>query len=772
MRLRRREFLKYGTLGLAAAGLAPRSLFSSTFTPAVSSPSSLLRSQLLNSNFPFPYDDRFFACAERIYNVRPAGIGQAGSMASLNLVPAPGKKLDIKVLTAETLDGLSSPKDVFTFYGVENILDMELSAGEIPRLFYQVLYREGSGSWQALFPKSVKLPTTPLDNGGEIKVLLIADDHTFDDGDYDVPPNLRGSKLSGDYVNELLRGIRFNPAEVLGTPLGALKNGLCLANTLRYIMANEEPDLVINLGDTNGIGAGYKWQGLGLPTVGLTDKDYDYISYVLWLRMRKMYSAITPHVPMYIAQGNHDGEEQWNPLRFRARDWRGRLFAMPDDKTYPEGGHPDGLYYAFSWGSDRQYRGGARFIVLHTTAFTGDAYPKTPEGWTLGEGQRQWFERMVKLEEKHWVFACQHHALGGWPAGSAEQDKSMAYGRGPLFTREDYLPYADADLVEQVKLTDLGRENGLRAFLYGHDHIFFNKKIGEPSHNKEMLAVCCGSTKYMGEAGWWKDPFWVKNYGTYWGPSPQFWGPPGITRLTIRKDEAVFDYLATALTWYSNHPPDAGIGTLLATRKLVNPPPALTIETNALDFQAVEGRKCPPPQVLRIRNSGGGALRYELKTDTPWLGIFRAKDESWGEWDEVKISPRSKSLAEGSYQGKITIVSNDTSGPPREVRVRLTVGPPVPYPPQDFRGARTTGSDGSTTDILLTWKPNPQNKKVRSYRLHTVDDNGIATQFAEVSRRTFSFLFRNAGRAKPHRFALAAVDNRNLEGQKTYTLVP
>jgi 3',5'-cyclic AMP phosphodiesterase CpdA len=772
MRLRRREFLKYGSLSLAAAGLIPRWLWSSTFSPAASSTSSLLKSQLFNTDTPFPYDGRFFACAERIYNVRPAGGGEAGSKASLNLVLAPGKKLDIKILTAETQAGLSSTNDVSTFYGVEDILDAELSAGDIPRLYYQVLYREGSGSWLALFPKSVKLPTNALESGGEIKVLLIGDDHTFDDGDYTVPPEYKAAKLSGEYVNDILRGIRFNPGEPLRTSAESLRNGFCLAQSLRYIMASEDPDLVINLGDTTGIGAGYKWQGLGLPTVGLTDKDYDYISYVLWLRMRKMYSAITPHVPMYIAQGNHDGEEQWNPLRFRARYWRSRLFAMPDDKTYPEGGHPDGLYYAFSWGSDAAYRGGARFIVLHTTAFTGDAYPKTPEGWTLGEAQRQWFERTVKLGEKHWVFACQHHALGGWPAGSSEQDKSMAYGRGPLFTHHDYLPYADPDLVEQVKLTNLGSENGLRAILYGHDHIYFQKKLAEPSPNKEMLALCCGSTKYMGEAGWWKDPFWSANYGTSTGPAPNFWGPPGITRLTIGKDEASFDFLATALTWYSNHPPDAGIGTLLASRKLVNPPAAITVDSSELSFQAVEGRKSPPPQIIRIRNTGGGCLRYEVKADAPWVRVSDAEGESWGEWAEVKVSPRSKSLAEGSYSAGITVISNDLSRHSKELKVRLTVGPPAPYPPQDFRGSRTSGSSGSAADVLLTWKPNPQNRNVRSYRLYTVGDAGNAALIAELSGRAFSFQFRDAGRAGALRFALAAVDNRMLEGQRAYAVVP
>jgi hypothetical protein len=662
-------------MGLAAAGLSPRTLLSSTFGSAELPRASLLNAQLLDTGYPFPYDDQYFACAERIYNVRPAGAGVPGSRASLSLVPVPGKKLDIKVLTADSLGNLANSKDIFTYYGVDNVLDVDLTAGEIPRLFYQVLFREGSGPWQALFPKSVKLPTVSLEDGGEIKVILIGDDHTFDDGDYAVPDNLKGSKLSGDYVNEILRGLRFNPDKPVPTPADALRNGQSLAQSLRYIMAHEDPDLLINLGDTSGLGAGYKWPGLGLPTEGLTDKEYDYISYVLWLRMRKMYSAITPHVPVFIAQGNHDGEEQWNPLRSQARKWRSRLFAMPDDRTYPEGGHADGLYYAFSWGSDPSYRGGARFIVLHTTAFTGDAYPKTPEGWTLGDAQRQWFERVVGLGEKHWVFACFHHALGGWPTGSHEEDKSMAYGRGPLFTREDYEPYANPDLVEQVKLTEFGRDNGLRAFLYGHDHIFFSKKIGQSSQNADMLAVCCGSTKFMGEAAWWKGPCWTKDYGTCLGPSPRFWGPPGITRLTIRQDEVVIDYVHTAGSRYSNHPPEARIGTILSTQKLVNPPARLLLETHELAFQAVEGRKGPEPATLRLKNSGGGRLRYELKTDAPWLRVFRSRGESWGEWDEVKVYIRSSSLAQGEYRGTITVTIGDPSALPEEVSVRLTVQP-------------------------------------------------------------------------------------------------
>jgi len=211
------------------AGLSPRSLFSSAFGSAELPFASLLNAQLRDTRYPFPYDDRYFACAERIYNVGPAGAGVAGSRASLSLVPLPGKKLDIKVLTADSLGGLSHSKDIFTYYSVDNILDVDLTAGEIPRLFYQVLFREGGSPWQALFPKSVKLPTVSLENGAEIKVILIADDHTFDDGDYALPDNLKGSKLNGDYVNEILRGLRFNPDNPVPSPADALRNGLSLA---------------------------------------------------------------------------------------------------------------------------------------------------------------------------------------------------------------------------------------------------------------------------------------------------------------------------------------------------------------------------------------------------------------------------------------------------------------------------------------------------------------------------------------------------------------
>ncbi len=774
MTLGRRAVLKLGGLGLAGAGLAPRyllsSLFGSTTEPYSASP---LRDLWLNPDYPFPYDDKYFDCAERIYNVRPAPGGTPGYRANLGLVLKPGRQLDIRIAAADSMNGLSSAKDVWTYYGVSDVLDMELSAGEVPRLFYQVFYREGAENWKELSPKSFKLPAVSLDQGGEVKVILISDDHTFDDADYSVADNLRGAKLSGDYVNVLLKEIRFDPNAKIQSPLGVLKNGLCLAQALRYMMVNEDPDLVINLGDTNGIGAGYRWVRLGLPTVGLMDKDYDYISHTLWLRMRKIYSALTPYVPMFLAQGNHDGEEQWNPLRFRAAQWRNKLFPMPDDRTYPEGGHPDGLYYAFSWGSDRSYRGGARFIILHTTAFGGERYPQRVDQWTLGEAQRRWYEAKLKMGERDWLFTCLHHVLGGWPSGSSEQDTDYCYGRGPLFTLDDYLGYADPARVEQVQLTDLSREHGLRAFLYGHDHIFHSKTIASEPPGKEMLGVCCGSTKYMGEAGWWKGAYWQKHYGLSHPPAPQFWGPPGITKLTIRKNEAIIEYIVSGYSSYTNMPEGALVGRILETRRLASPPPSLVLDRNELVFETAEGRRAPASQSLKIKNAGGGALDYRLKIDSRWIHVSPLLGQSWGEWDEVKVFISALNMSKGTYIGKITVESNDPGNAQVEVAVKLIIGYPVPFPPKDFRGVKKEGSADSPAeiDILLSWSANPLNRLISWYRIYSLDGKTGLQFLGQVDGRSFSYLIRNLDPAKSHRFAASAVDFQGREGQKAYTTV-
>ena len=208
-------------------------------------------------------------------------------------------------------------------------------------------------------------------------------------------------------------------------------------------------------------------------------------------------------MPVLFALGNHDGESSWEGTRVRAREWRQKLFPQPTDATYNEGGHPQGNYFGFSWGSDKDNKGGAQFLVLDNSGFTGPL-PKKPEDWTLGADQFSWFKGALERTDPEWRFACFHHVLGGWPTGSHEGESAYAYGRGPLFTAEDYQGLADTSKVEQIKLTELAKTHGLRAFLYGHDHIFKARRIGPGANQRDLYGIVAGSTKHVGEFVWWQ----------------------------------------------------------------------------------------------------------------------------------------------------------------------------------------------------------------------------------------------------------------------------
>jgi hypothetical protein len=535
----------------------------------------------------------------------------------------------------------------------------------------------------------------------------------------------------------------------------------------------EDPDFVVNLGDTTGIGANYKWEGLGLPTKNLTDEDYNNISKVLWLRMRKMYSAITPSIPFYIAFGNHDGEEKWNSLRFRAKEWRQKLFAFPDSSTYPEGGHPDGQYYGFTWGADAHNRGGAQFLFLDVCGFC-ERVPRTADEWTLGDDQLRWLESVLKKGEKEFVFACFHHVLGGWPAGPGEERTDIAYGRGPLFTAADYKNFIDPARIEQVRLTDLGKKYGLNAFMYGHDHIFHVHDIGKGDTGKDLLGVCVGTSKYVGEDVWWKGPLWMKYYGDAFKSKPDFWGPSGVTRLTIQNHALKLDYIVTGTTPYSNISYGERFGTVLDTRTVVSPLPSLKIDRTSLEFRGVEGAANPEPLVLGVQNAGSRAMSYALNSDRSWLSASPGTGTSWGESDAISVSVNISGMEEGSYTGSVTVESPGTAGSPQKADVVLKIDPPPIYPPLNFAGVRriNRGLFWRERLIVLTWENNPLNKNIQKYRLSVLEAAGSYGPVAEISGENLRYSVRNAQPNRPYSFALTAVDSKNREGEPAFVTIP
>lgn len=771
MRLKRREFVKLGGAGLLLAGLDLKTLFG---LPAGSAASPFTE-QLTSTEFPFPYDPAVFEAAERISNVRRSGLDPSVWLTDLNLLIKSGKTLDIKVLVADRRENLATTPDVQSFAGVKDSLDLQIRGHDSPRLYYQVQYRVGQAAWKALPPRNFKLPNAKLQNGGRINAFFIGDDHNFDDGSISVPPEYIQTKITGDYFYDFMNNLRSNRNWEPSPPLDRFHFSFYLLHGLYHILASEDPDFLVNLGDSNGIGANYRWEKWGLPFKNLTEKDYDYIARVLWIRSRKTFSAVTPNMPVYWALGNHDGDEAWSEARVQAKQYRQKYFQFPTSVTYPEGGHPDGNYFAFTWGGDEKNRGGAQFIILDVLGFNASV-PKKIEEWTLGAEQLRWFEDVLSRNDSEWSFACYHHVLGGWPASADEVHNDYVYGRGPLFTSQDYASYADPAKIEQVKLTELGKKYGLRAFIYGHDHIFQAKRIGEGANKKDLYGVCAGSTKYIGEWTWWRMPFWRKHYGDGFKVHPDFYGPSGITRLSLKSDQARFDYLGIKRTPFSNTPDKDGLeATIYSSLILTNPAPAMQIDKTAFSFETDEWSTVPPPsQVLKVRNTGGQGLHFTATPDQDWISVTPTSGSSWRAWTNLSVSLLLTNLSPGTRNGSIKIESPGTAIAPIQVSVRFVITEAPLYAPLNFAGTHrgSSLSPPKLDTILLTWQENRLNTNVQKYRLYLLGETGGRTRIGETNPATFAYEYGPTRQDRRYRFAIAVVNTRGREGDAAVATIP
>lgn len=545
----------------AGAAAYPSRLFSSLRL----SQGGNLQDRLFHSEYPFGYDSNYFEAAEKIF------FGEYHK-AFINLFIKPDRPLDIKVYTSDTKDGLFKAQPL-SLTGVSNNVDIAIDHIYSPELHYRVEYREGK-SWKSLEARSTKTPNVSLEAGDKIRVILKGDDHVYADLKHDPEDSeWRKDVLRGDYISKMLKEIIANPDYRPDVPMHKVVYGFSLAHTLKYIL-DSKPDFIIDLGDTVGQdsypiwGAEGKWEEL-LPKDALNKQ-----SKILWERKRRTLSAITPEIPYYQILGNHDGEVNWStdtqPYTLPyAKAHRKRIFRQPESLKMMErvrlmSGLNNGRYSNDDWlfkNADQNYfpilwgDGDIRFYLLDVNSYLLKK-PKTIYDWTLGPKQKDLVESM--LYDGHsspWKFICFHNVLGGYPLGS--QKVVGAYGRGPLFTREDYQKIheidptlnIDLDRVEQIWLTERAQETEVRGFIYAHDHIFFARNIGQTKSGKKMMGVCAGATTYSGSRVYdniWSNPYWVAYYGDLYEQPPTFLTPPGITVMDIEKSGATIKYVCTA----------------------------------------------------------------------------------------------------------------------------------------------------------------------------------------------------------------------------------
>jgi len=584
----RREFLRDTFILASSLVLEPSTFFRAN---EIASASERV-ARILNDEYPWPYPVKEMESAERIVFVDK-------NQAVVNIFPAKGKNFDVKFYHApeEKMLPFSQP---IQFSNVKEPLDIKFNF-EGPQLAYRVEYREGKEKWRSLSPKTVKTPNFNLKDKDKdkVEILIIADDHCYADLRW-AHKNKDGiwkdKIVNGEYIFELVK-------ELLKDPFycpeekhrKCMPFGVLLADMMAFIIRSEEPDIIINLGDTLGLETSVREREWGPE---MPKKNLNLGAQMLWERLRRVWSPITPWVMYDLALGNHDGEEGYDPARPFGINWRLKLFRMPNEYSFqyktkvpqprfgPVGnfaisslrGHED--YHLVKWGNDID------LIILHASGYTPN-YPLTIDKWTLGAKQKEWFKRTLCSSSSLWKFVFSHNVIGGWPTSLVERIKvrpgiftyAGTYRRGPLFSEIDYERYHDdPSMVEQTYLTELCRRNGVRAWFYGHDHVSKIKEIGKNYEGKMMIGMCCGGPRFTSNNFYKILHYerWLENYGNPDVYPPSVYTGPGIVKLTITSEQVIINYLTSArvclsnraVGGYSNLPPNKLPGDVIYNYRL------------------------------------------------------------------------------------------------------------------------------------------------------------------------------------------------------------
>lgn len=247
--------------------------------------------------------------------------------------------------------------------------------------------------------------------------------------------------------------------------------------TLNNILL-DQPDFHIDLGDTF-MTEKYS-EPLSATLLAATNSSIVNQRYVY---ERNNFGLITHSTPLFLVNGNHDGELGWllngtaNNLPVWATSARQTYFANPQPNGFYMGDTlKDALtgdrasWYAWHWGD-------ALFVVL-------DPYWNSPaqsskDGWnlTLGERQYQWLSKTLANSQAKYKMIFIHNLVGGLDGqmrGGVEAAPYFEWGGKNL---DGSLGFASRRPGWEMPIHALLVKHQVKAVFHGHDHLYAKQEL-------------------------------------------------------------------------------------------------------------------------------------------------------------------------------------------------------------------------------------------------------------------------------------------------------
>jgi hypothetical protein len=285
--------------------------------------------------------------------------------------------------------------------------------------------------------------------------------------------------------------------------------GLC-RRALKNIAA-DNPDFHIDLGDTFGC-ENYSGRDV-LDFQEAVDRH---------LFLRPFLDLVSHSAPLFMAIGNHEGEQGWrldgtpNNVAVWATNARKSVYPLPAPDAFYSGNTDSfpyvGLredYYAWQWGD-------ALFVVLdpywYTITKPHDAGGTPGSGdnwhWTLGFKQYNWLRYTLSHSSATFKFVFAHQVTGGadcYGRGGIEAASHALGGHGSFeWGGENLSGEYQFDLKRPgwgLPVHEIMAQYGVTIFFHGHDHVFAQEELDNvtyqecPRPNDSMYG--CGLFPYV-----------------------------------------------------------------------------------------------------------------------------------------------------------------------------------------------------------------------------------------------------------------------------------
>ena len=240
----------------------------------------------------------------------------------------------------------------------------------------------------------------------------------------------------------------------------------------------DKPDFHIDLGDT------FMTEKYSEPFTSLVKAAPDFFTVTQRYQYeRHNFGTITHSIPLYLVNGNHDGELGWlksettDNLPIWATEDRLKFFLNPKPSQFYSGDTSienligqRSSWYAWTWGD-------ALFVVLDP--FWNSAIQPNQNGWnlTLGLKQYQWLEDTLSTSNAKYKFVFIHNLVGGLDGqmrGGIEAAPYYEWGGKNLDGTNGFSSHRPG---WNSPIHDLLVKNKVSAVFHGHDHVYVKQNL-------------------------------------------------------------------------------------------------------------------------------------------------------------------------------------------------------------------------------------------------------------------------------------------------------